>query len=194
MSDAGTGKRLGYLRVSTHEQCFDRQILGLESLCDCLYVETLSAGAAKRPVFDEVLRILKSGDALVVWNLDRAFRSTVDAVVTAEKLRARNVGLQIVSMNVDTSTPEGELFYTIMAAVAQFERRLISRRTKEGIEAARERGAKIGRPRAVTDRRACLAKLAIEEHGLSVAECARRCRVTRSSMKRALERSPARAA
>lgn len=181
-------KRLGYLRVSTREQCIDRQVRGLRDLCDRLFVETLSAATFKRPIFEEVLEELAPGDTLVVWNLDRAFRSTVDAVLTAEALRERSVRLRIVSMNVDTGTPEGELFYTIMAAAAQFERRIISRRTKEGLEAARERGTKLGRPCAVDIAVALRARDALRNGVETLSHCARRVGVSRSSLSRAIKR------
>lgn len=73
-------KRVGYLRVSTEEQKPDRQIDGLTPYCDILYIEKLSAVAKKRPVFEQILNSLKQGDTLVVWDLDRAFRSTLDAL------------------------------------------------------------------------------------------------------------------
>jgi len=138
-------RKLAYLRVSTQEQRPDRQIDGLRGLCDELHIETLSAVSAKRPIFEHVLNSLIAGDALVVWDLDRAFRSTIDAITTAEELRNRNIGFQIVSLNIDTDTPHGEFAYTIMAAAAQFERRLLSKRTKEGLAAARARGTRLGR-------------------------------------------------
>lgn len=139
-------KKLGYLRISTYEQRPDRQINGLKDICDDLFIETLSAASAKRPVFEDVISRLECGDSLVVWDLDRAFRSTIDAILTAEKLREKGVQFRIVTLNVDTATPSGELLYTVMAAAAQFERRNLIKRTKEGMEAARQRGVRIGRP------------------------------------------------
>lgn len=144
-------RRIGYIRVSTPEQRSDRQCVGLQEGCDQLHLEQQSAVAGHRPIFDEALASLSAGDTFVVWDLDRAFRSTLDAILTAESLKARGVGMHIMSLNIDTTTPEGELFYTIIAAYAQFERRILRRRTREGIVAARLRGAQIGRPRALSD-------------------------------------------
>ena len=138
--------KLGYLRISTSEQCHDRQIDGLMNICDELYIETLSAVSPSRPVFDDVNSRLTNGDTLVVWDLDRAFRSTIDAIQTAETLRARGIGFQVATLMIDTETPAGEYTYTIMAATAQFERRNLIKRTKEGMEAARRRGVRLGRP------------------------------------------------
>ncbi len=145
-------KKIGYLRVSTNEQKPDRQIDGLKNICDEIHIEKLSATAKKRPVFKKVIRKLKPGDTLVVWDLDRAFRSTIDALLEANKLRKRGVEFQIVTMHLDTSTPEGEYVYTIMAAQGQLERRYLSKRTKEGMEAARRRGKRLGRPPLFDDK------------------------------------------
>lgn len=139
-------KKFGYLRISTYEQSPNRQIDGLKDLCDEILIETLSAVSDKRPVFDALIEKLERSDTLVVWDLDRAFRSTVDAILTAEALRERGINFQIVSLCVDTTTPAGELLYTVMAAAAQFERRILIQRTKEGLAAARARGVRLGRP------------------------------------------------
>ncbi|MFK7942919.1 MAG: recombinase family protein [Paracoccaceae bacterium] len=139
-------RRIGYIRVSTREQVTDRQVLRLEADCETMRIEYLSAVAADRPVFDQLIAELRPGDVMVVVDLDRAFRSSIDAMLTADLLRRRGIRLDVLSLPIDTTTAEGELFYTMVAAVANFERRIISRRTKEGLEAARKRGVKLGRP------------------------------------------------
>ena len=161
--------RIGYLRVSTDDQKPDRQVDALQALCDTLYVEKLSAIAAKRPVFEYVLDKLQPDDTLVVWDLDRAFRSTVDAIVQAEKLRDRDINFEIVSLKVNTAEPAGEFAYSVMAAAAQYERRLLSKRTKEGLAAARKRGSVLGRRRKLDDRqvRQAMEKLDGRKHTLS---------------------------
>ena len=75
-----------------------------------------------------------------VWDLDRAFRSVVDALTEAEKLRQRGIHFRIASLHIDTSTPAGIFVYTMMSALAEFERRTLSQRTREGLAAARKRG------------------------------------------------------
>ncbi len=158
--------------MSTKDQCPDRQIDALKPLCDKLYIETYSAAAKHRPVFEEVLSSLKSGDTLVVWDLDRAFRSTIDALTTAEKLRERGVSFQVVTLGFDTCTEDGKLFYTIVAAFAEHERSRLSRRTKEGLEAARRKGKRLGRRPKITDRQVLLAKDKIESGTYSISEVA----------------------
>ena len=143
----GDAMKIGYLRVSTADQNHQRQIDSLKAVCDELYTETLSAINQKRPVFERVIKKLQAGDTLVVHNLDRAFRSTFDALGQEKKLRKRGVKFQVLSLNLDTGTPEGQLFFTIVAAFAQYERQCLSRRTKEGMAAARRRGKHIGRPK-----------------------------------------------
>lgn len=132
-------RKFGYVRVSTKDQNPDRQIDALRPLCDRLFIERCSA-AKHRPVFDKLLKLLKSGDTLVVWDLDRAFRSTIDALTHAEDLRNRDIAFQVVTLGFDTNTEDGRLFYTIVAAFAEHERRRLSRRTKEGLEVARRKG------------------------------------------------------
>ncbi len=139
-------RRIGYIRVSTASQLTDRQVMQLEAECVELRVEFISGAAVERPVFDTLMQELRAQDTLVVVDLDRAFRSSIDAMLTADDLRRRKVHFRILSMPIDTTTAEGELFYTMVAAFANFERQIISRRTKEGLEAARKRGVRLGRP------------------------------------------------
>ncbi|GLO71336.1 hypothetical protein MACH17_28530 [Phaeobacter inhibens] len=139
-------RTIGYIRVSTMAQITDRQVDQLEADCCELHIEYLSGAATTRPVFDALRARLRPGDTLVVSDLDRAFRSAVDAMLTAEDLRKRGIHFRIQRLHLDTDSIEGELFFNILAAFAQFERRIISRRTCEGMAAARRRGVRLGRP------------------------------------------------
>ena len=166
-------RRIGYIRVSTRSQTPDRQVEALRADCDELHVEKVSAVADDRPVFEAVLDSLRPGDCFIVMDLDRAFRSSVDAILTAEHLRQIGVTFRILSMAIDTSTPEGELYYTMIAGFAQFERRIISRRTREGLDAARARGVRLGRrpklsDQQVRDAHACLREVACKEVAASL--------------------------
>ena len=145
--------RIGYLRVSTQEQRIDRQVDALLPICDELQVETLSAVAKSRPIFEAVLARLQRGDTLVVWDLDRAFRNTKDALIHADHLKERGVSFQIVSLGVDTSTADGRLAFTVVAAVAEHERNRLSERTKQGLEATRRKGTRLGPRPKMTDQK-----------------------------------------
>lgn len=138
---------IGYARISLAGMKTGRQTDKLSDVCDEIFIEKISGAAKSRPVFDKIITNLQSGDTLIVLDLDRAFRSTIDALLTMETLRERGVNLKILNLNLDLSTEFGEVIFGILATLAQFERRMISRRTKEGLEAARKRGVKLGRPK-----------------------------------------------
>lgn len=180
--------KIAYIRVSTPDQRHDRQVLGLQDICDELHIETLSACNTKRPVYDHAIRKLKAGDMLVVWDLDRAFRSVVDALTEAEKLRERGVHFQIANLHIDTSTPAGIFVYTMMSALAEFERRTLSQRTKEGLAAARQRGARIGRPPVLTDMQLRQARSRIENERISINRVAEDMDVHGGTLARSLRR------
>ena len=112
--------KIAYIRVSTGEQRPDRQIDGLKDICDELYIEKLSAVSKRRPVYEKVMARLKPGDVFVIWDLDRAYRSTKDALNEIDQLKERGVSIRIASMDIDTSSPFGVLLYTFIGALAQF--------------------------------------------------------------------------
>ncbi len=179
--------------MSTREQRPDRQINALAPLCDELHVETYSAACQHRPVFDAVLQGLAAGDTLVVWDFDRAFRSTIEALTTVENLRQRGIGFQAVTLGFDVASDDGKLFYTIIAAFAEHERRRLSRRTKEGLAAARLKGKRLGRRPKLTRRQAVSARQQIVAGTASLAELAARYDVHPYTVTRhiqALDRSP----
>ncbi len=165
-------RKVAYLRVSTEGQKPDRQIDALEPICDELHIEKLSAVAKNRPVYEAVVRSLNAGDMFVIWDLDRAYRSAKDALVELDNLRSRGIEIQIASLNIDTATAHGMLIYTFISGLAEFERRLLSERTKQGLEAARRRGKRLGRPPKMTIRQIRSAKQKIDAGEASIAELA----------------------
>ncbi len=179
--------KLGYIRVSTDDQNTARQIDGLNGVCDDVLIEQVSAAAKKRPAYESAIARLDAGDTLVVWSLDRAFRSTVDAILEAEKLRERSINFRIMDLEVDTATPIGEFYYTLVAALARLERRTLTERTRQGVEAARRRGKHIGRPRALTSGQVAHAKAEIEAGRQDVAGMAALLNVNRTTLWRALK-------
>lgn len=174
------------MRVSTEEQRPDRQIDGLKAICDEFHVETLSAVSKSRPVYEKIIRSLKSGDVLVVWDFDRAYRSAADALTEINALNKRGIGFRIANFPLDTSTPEGYLLLTILSGMAEFERRILSRRTKEGIAAARKRGKVIGRPRKLQDSQIAEARRRIDAEEVTVTAMAKELRVGRWTLTKAL--------
>ena len=144
--------RIGYARVSTDEQNLDLQRDALrEAGCDTIYCdEGVSAVAQERPQFAAVLAALSAGDTLVIWKMDRAFRSLMNALEVLEELEARGVNFCSLTDAIDTSTPVGRFVYQIRNAFSELERALIVERTKAGMDAARKRGVRIGRPPKLT--------------------------------------------
>lgn len=115
-------------------------------ICDELHIERLSAVSRHRPVYERVMRRLQPGDVFVIWDLDRAYRSAREALNELDRLRERGIDFLIANLNLDTTTPHGRLIYTILGGLAQFERETLSQRTREGLAAAKRRGARLGRP------------------------------------------------
>ena len=180
---------LGYIRVSTREQNTARQRKALREICEDVVVEKISATAEKRPEFTKAIARLNAGDTFVVLDLDRAFRSTIDAILCVEQLKDRGVQFKVLNSPIDTTTEMGELVFTIFAAMAQAERKMIRRLTLEGPEAARARGKLPGRPRKLSDAQIALAKKSIESRIETISGMAGILGVDRKTLSRALQRS-----
>lgn len=179
-------KRIGYLRVSTAEQRPDRQIDGLRHVCDALHIEKLSALARVRPVYESIIAQLHPGDVFVIWDLDRAYRSAKDALNELDRLRARGISIHIANLGLDTTTPFGTLLFTVVSALAEFERRLLSQRTREGLAAARKRGKRLGRPPKLSPRQIERAARLLREKRESLREIATRYGVHPWTLRRAV--------
>lgn len=182
-------RKLGYIRTSTDQQLTDRQVNQLREICDLVFIEDgVSAVRKKRPVYGLVMKKLERGDVFVVCSLDRAFRSTLDALAELEKLDQRGIQFKSLSQNFDTTTPDGKFLYTLAAALATWEREILSVRTKEGLEAAKRRGKKLGRPRKLSTEQVSQARHKLEEDFYSsITEVAESFRVCEKTLIRALE-------
>ena len=132
--------RYGYARVSTTDQHTDGQEARLrEAACEQVYSDKVTGTKASRPEWDKLYAQLRAGDVLVVTKLDRLGRSLINLVDLINQLGDRKVELVILDMGLDTSTTHGRLVFSIMAALAEWEARIISERTIEGLKAARVR-------------------------------------------------------
>jgi site-specific DNA recombinase len=153
-------KVIGYCRVSSEDQAREGVSLAMQAdkiraycaLNDLALVEIIEdAGlSAKsitgRPGFQRALSMVFSGevDGLVVWKLDRAFRSTTDALSTAEKLNKKGRALISINERLDTSSAVGEFFFSLLASLAQMERKLVGERTKAALLSKKGRGERVG--------------------------------------------------
>ena len=138
----------GYARVSTEQQNLDRQLDALEnSGCEIIYNEKMTGTKRDHPELAKMLDRMTEGDTVVVESLSRLGRSTKDLIELTELFQSKGVHLVSLKEQIDTSTSTGKLLFTLMSAIAQFERDVIADRTREGLKAARARGRKGGRPR-----------------------------------------------
>lgn len=138
----------GYARVSTADQNLDRQIIALKHWeVDEIFTEKMSGTKKNRPELDRLLGLLEAGDTVIVESLSRLGRSTKNLIELVELFQEKGVHLVSLKESIDTTTPSGKLLFTLMSAIAQFERDIIAERTAEGLSAARARGRVGGRPR-----------------------------------------------
>jgi len=142
----------GYARVSTEDQSLDLQVDALTKIgVDELFVEKISGTKKDRPKLNEMLGKMRKGDKIVVYKLDRISRSTKHLIELTETFEAAGVDFESIQDKIDTSTAMGRFFFRTMASIAELERDIISERTKAGLDAARARGRKGGRPSAKND-------------------------------------------
>ena len=143
----------GYARVSTEQQNLDRQLDMLQKYgVDFIYNEKMTGTKRNRPELEKLLERLTEGDTVVVESLSRLGRSTKDLIWLMETFNAKGVNLISLKESIDTTTSTGKLLFTLMSAIAQFERDVIADRTREGLNSARARGRKSGRPRTDSEK------------------------------------------
>lgn len=175
---------IGYARVSRSDQILDRQPDELQDAdYERIFTEKASGSKdSKRPEFDLCLRMLRPGDRLVVTELSRLGRHTGELANLDEVLQERGVGLRILNLDLDTTTPWGKLIFTVIAAVAQMDRELLIQRTQSGLTAARARGRVGGRRRSITDKQIAKAQRLYDEHRFTVTEIARLCETSPATL------------
>ncbi|WJZ68662.1 recombinase family protein [Kocuria rosea] len=183
---------VGYMRVSKADgsQTTDLQrdallAAGVEN--DALYEERASGAKDDRPQLTACLKALRSGDTLMVWKLDRLGRNLRHLVNVVHELTERGIGLKVLTGQgaaIDTTTASGKLVFGIFAALAEFERELISERTTAGLASARARGRKGGRPYKMTPAKVRLAAASMGQPGTNVGELCKELGVTRQTLYR----------
>ena len=178
----------GYARASTDEQILDLQIDALRDAgCERIFEDRGISGArAIRPGLSRALAAAGQDDVLVVWRLDRLSRSLPHLIDTLDTLGSRGVEFRSLTEAIDTQSPGGKLVFHMMGALAEFERSLISERTRKGMKAAKRRGRHVGRPRLLDPHKIETARRLIDTRDETQAGAASLLGVSVSTLRRAL--------
>ena len=186
-----TSMDIGYARVSTDDQRLDLQIDALLAAGidrDWIYEEHVSGAKTKRPQLDACMKALRKDDVLVVWRLDRLGRSLRELIDVVERLGEKGIGFRSLTESIDTTTSGGRLIFHIFGAIAQFERDVISERTKAGLKAARARGARGGRKPKLSDKQVRMAMVMLNDPTTTHDNVAQTLGVSRATIYRAIQR------
>lgn len=181
---------IGYARVSTFEQTLDLQQDALKKVeCAQIFTDTISGSVADRPGLHDALLYLRAGDTLVVWRLDRLGRSLKHLIEVVTQLHERGIGFKSLTENIDTMTSTGKLIFHVFGALAEFERDLIRERTQAGLQAARARGRRGGRPKAQslnTPQKVALAQALYDDKSHSITDICQTLHISRATLYRYL--------
>lgn len=179
--------KIGFARVSSDEQNLGPQLDELQAAgCEIVFRdEGISGASTKRPGLADAMKALKPGDVLTVWRLDRLGRSLPHLIELLAQIGEAGAGFRSVTESIDTTTAGGKLVFHVIGAIAEFERTLISERTKLGMKAAPRRCGHVGRPAVMTPEKLELARrLAGEGKGRAIV--ARMIEVSPATLRRGL--------
>src|ERR671917_1834055 len=176
---------IGYARISTQDQTLNLQKDALEKIgCKKIFTDTASGAKAERIGLEEAQNFLREGDTLVVWRLDRLGRSLKHLIETITELNNRKIGFKSIQENIDTTTSGGKLVFHIFGALAEFERDIIRERTQAGLIAARARGRKGGRPKALAPKKAQMVQDLYRNKENSIDEICKTLNISRTTLYR----------
>src|SRR5205807_5392311 len=182
---------IGYARVSTSDQTLNLQKDALEKIgCSKIFTDIMSGSTTERQGLDEALSFVREGDTLVVWRLDRLGRSLKHLIETITSLNNRKIGFKSITENIDTTTSGGKLIFHIFGALAEFERDIIRERTQAGLQAARARGRKGGRPKAKTlntAKKVALAQSLYDDKNNTIVEICKTLNISRATLYRYIQ-------
>lgn len=180
--------KIGYARVSTSDQNLDLQIDELKKAgCEEIYQEKISGAGVERKSLQEAFKILRAGDSLIVWKLDRLGRSLKELIELTNQLQEKGVNFVSLQEGFDTSTAGGKLIFHVFGALAEFEKSLIIERTKAGLTAARSRGRLGGRPTVLTSEKIRKIEALSINQNLSIDEICKMVGVSRATYYKGLK-------
>lgn len=179
--------KIGYARVSTKDQEAHLQCDALtDAGCERIFEEKASGAQRDRPELKAAIEYLRPGDVLVVWKLDRLARSLRQLIETVEDLQERGIGFVSITEGIDTTSPGGKLVFHVFGALAEFEREMITERTRAGLKAAKARGRKLGRPAALSEDQIKMARSMKASGDHSMPQIAKQLGVSRATLYRVL--------
>ena len=174
---------IGYARISTHLQNLDLQKDALTKAgCEKIFVDEVSGAKAARPGLEQAMEMLREGDSLVVWRLDRLGRSLRHLIELVGQFDERKIGLKSLQESIDTSSSGGKLIFHMFGALAEFEHNLIQERTKAGLVAARARGRTGGRPPKLDEKQRKVVIQLYKERQQSVDEICRAMGISKQTL------------
>ena len=174
---------IGYARVSTKDQNATLQIDALKKAgCKKIFEDKITGKHLNREGLEKAMDILRTGDTLVVWRLDRLARSLKDLITLINQLEENKIGFKSITESIDTTTPSGRLIFHIFGALAEFERNLIRDRTMAGLESARARGRVGGRPPKLSDKQITLVRKLHKEGKESVKDICQMFNISKQTL------------
>ena len=178
---------VGYARVSTQDQNLELQNDALSKAgCARIFTEVIGGSRTERTGLQEALNILRSGDTLVVWRLDRLGRSLKHLIDIVNQLREKEIGFRSLQESIDTTTSGGKLIFHMFGALAEFERDVIRERTQAGLRAARARGRQGGRPRVLDGARLEMVRKMYEDRKYLPADICKAMGISRATLYRSV--------
>ena len=174
---------LGYARVSTDDQNLDLQRDALKAAgCERTFEDMARGAKADRIGLAALMMVLRAGDTVVIWRLDRLGRSLKNLIELVERLEAAKVGLRSLQENIDTTSSGGRLVFHLFGALAEFERNLVRERTLAGLAAARTRGRMGGRPKRLAPAKLALALRLHHEDKHTIKEICQMMGISKSTL------------
>ncbi len=178
--------KYGYARISTQDQNLDLQLDSLKKAgCERIFTDIASGAKTDRPDLNKMLSEVRPKDVITIWKLDRLGRSLRHLVKLVDQLNEKKVGLISLNDPINTTTSHGKLTFNIFASLAEFERDIICERTKAGLEAARARGRKGGRPKGLSkeaEAMACASETLYKEQTLSIQQICKQLCISKATL------------
>ena len=178
--------KLGHARVSTQDQNLALQLDALKAAdCSKIFQEKASGSKTERPELNRLLEIIREGDTLMIWKLDRLSRSLNHLIEIVTQLEQQHIGLVSLNDPIDTTTAQGRLVFRIFASLAEFEREVIRERTLAGLVSARRRGQLLGRRKGLSkaaEQKARIGESLYKENKYSVEQIARELHISKTTL------------